>query len=193
MYPPRVPDPKTSAYDRAVAALARRALSVGELRRRLARAGHAREEIDAALRRLAELRLVDDRAVAYNHARSRAAAGRKGPARVRAELAARGIRGADAEGAVSASFDADGTAAAAARAFERFARGRPRPLAAPDRVRIAARLVRAGFPAALVRSLLAAEGARAAADDSAIDELLLDGLDDESGEGEPGVLRDAED
>jgi SOS response regulatory protein OraA/RecX len=177
-----------SAFDRAVAALARRALSTGELRRRLARAGHSREEIDAALRRLAELQLVDDRAVAYNHAHSRAASGRKGPVRVRAELAARGIRGADAEGAVAAAFDAEGVAAAAAQAFERFARGRSRPLAASERAKVAARLARAGFPAAIIRSLLASEDAQDPAE-----ELLLDGLDDESGEDEPGVLRDAED
>ena len=177
-----------SAFDRAVAALARRALSLGELRQRLARAGHSREEVDAALRRLAELQLVDDRTVAYNHARSRAASGRKGPARVRAELAARGIRGADAEDAVAAAFDAEGVATAAARAFARFSRGLSRPLAAPERAKVAARLARAGFPAAIIRSLLASEDARDAAD-----EPLLDGLDDESGEDEPGVQRDAED
>ncbi len=191
------------AFDRAVAALAHRALSLDELRQRLARAGHPREEIDAALNRLAELQLVDDRAVAYDHARSRAAAGRKGPARVRAELAARGIRGADAEGAVAAAFGEEGVAAAAAQAFARFSRGMPRPLAAPERARVAARLARAGFPAAIIRSLLASDGAGAAAaaaddgaehgGDPAVDELLLDGFDEESGEDEPGVLRDAED
>jgi anthranilate/para-aminobenzoate synthase component I len=58
------------------------------------------------------------------------------------------------------------------------------PVAGPDEL---------GFPAALVRSLLASEGARDAADGAATDELLLDGIDDESGEEEPGVLRDAED
>ncbi|MCU0254262.1 MAG: RecX family transcriptional regulator [Acidobacteria bacterium] len=188
---------KPSAYDRAVAALARRALSVSELRRRLARAGHPREEIEAAIRRLTELKLVDDRSVAYNHARSRAAAGRKGPARVRAELAARGIRGGDAEQAVDAAFTAEDVAAAAARAFERHARGMARPLAAPDRVRVAARLARAGFPAALIRSLLAAEREAAADDGTAAgaagDELLLDDLGAEPGEDEPGVPRDAED
>ena len=193
MYPRPVSRTKESAYDRAVAALARRALSVGELRRRLARAGHSREEIDAALRRLAELQLVDDRAVAYNHAHSRAASGRKGPVRVRAELAARGIRGADAEGAVASAFDAEGVADAAAQAFARFSRGMPRPLAAPDRARVAARLARAGFPAATVRSLLASVDAGDAAGDTGIDELILDGIDDESGEDESGVLRDAED
>ncbi|MBP1611962.1 MAG: hypothetical protein H6Q01_625 [Acidobacteria bacterium] len=63
-----------------------------------------------------------------------------------------------------------------------------RPLAAPERAKVAARLARAGFPAAMIRSLLASEGARGAAD-----ELLLDGIDDGSAEDEPGVLRDAED
>jgi len=188
VYPRPVSRTEKSAFDRAVAALARRALSTGELRLRLARAGHAREEIDAALRRLVELQLVDDQAVAYNHARSRAASGRRGPARVRAELAARGIRGADAEGAVAAAFDAEGVAAAAAQAFARCSRGMSRPLAAPERAKVAARLARAGFPAAIIRSLLASEGAREAAD-----ELLLDGIDDGSAEDEPGVLRDAED
>ncbi len=194
-----MPGTKRTAFDRAVAALAHRALSLGELRRRLARAGHLPEEIDAALKRLAELQLVDDRAVAYNHARSRAAAGRKGPARVRAELAARGIAGADAESAVAAAFDGEGVAGAAARAFERFARGKPRPLAAADRARAAARLARAGFPAAIIRSILASDGAGDDGDgaegvtDAAADELLLDGIDDESGEHEPGALRGAED
>lgn len=177
-----------SAYERAVAALARRALTASELRLRLARAGHPPPEIDAALRRLAELRLVDDRAVAYNHARSRAAAGRKGPARVRAELAARGIPGAAAQGAVDAAFDAEGVATAAARAFARFARGRPRPLSAADLARIAARLARAGFPVAIIRSLLASEEAGEAAG-----ELLLDAGDDGSGGEATGVPRDAED
>jgi len=144
-----------SAWERALAALSRRALSVREVRLRLARAGHGDDEVEDTVRRLVELKLVDDESVAYNHARSRAREGRKGPAKVRGELAARGIARRLADEALSAAFEGEELAQAAGRALERMARGMPRPIPEAERPRLAARLMRAGFPAGIVRRLLA--------------------------------------
>jgi regulatory protein len=94
-----VPAP-VDAFDEASRLLARRALTRDELTRRLARRGHGPEEIEAALRRLEQARLLDDRALARDWMTSRAAAGR-GRLRAIAELTARGIPPDDARRAWS--------------------------------------------------------------------------------------------
>lgn len=78
------------AFDAAVRLLARRPLTRDELTRRLARAGHGRERIAEAIRRLEAARLVDEAALARDGLASKSAAGR-GRLRAIAELVARGI------------------------------------------------------------------------------------------------------
>ena len=79
------------AYERALGMLERRARTASELRRGLARAGHASVEIDATVDRLGAAGLLDDVAYANHFARTRLAAGRTAPARVREDLVRRGV------------------------------------------------------------------------------------------------------
>ncbi len=143
------PDP----WEAALAALARRALTEAEIRRRLARRGVPGEEIGRVLARLRRLGYVNDREVAYNHAAWRAREGRHGPLRVFRELLARGIPRETARGAVDAAFPPEGTLEGARRALRRLAPGGI-PGDPAERARLFRRMVRRGFPAAEVRALL---------------------------------------
>ncbi|MDR2031813.1 MAG: recombination regulator RecX [Azoarcus sp.] len=79
-----------SLHERALRCLARRDYSRAELARKLAPHGSA-EEIEAVLARMSELSLQSDARMAANWVRSRA--GRLGGARLRNELARRGVAG----------------------------------------------------------------------------------------------------
>lgn len=82
--------PPRSAFDRAVRLLERRPHFRREVELKLARAGFAPEEIDAAVARLTELGHIDDAAHAKSYAASLALRKRYGAARIRQELARRG-------------------------------------------------------------------------------------------------------
>jgi len=140
-------------WQAALAALARRALTEAEVRRKLARKGCPGEEVEAVLERLRRLRYVDDREVAYNHAAHRAREGRRGPLRVFRELLARGVSEELAREAVAAAFPEDGRREQARRALARVAPGGvPRDPA--ERARVFRKMIRRGFAAAEVRALL---------------------------------------
>jgi regulatory protein len=138
----------------AVDALARRELSLEEVRRRLARRKVSSEQAALVLRRLVERGYVDDRRVAYNHALFRAQQGRRGPLRVRAELIARGL-GADlVEEAVAAAFTEHPSRESVGRVAARLCGRQGVPCDRRGRERLARRLSRAGFPAAEVMEWL---------------------------------------
>jgi len=80
-----------SAFQRALARLARRDHSEAELRRVLTRKGHSEEEIDEALERLRERRFVDDQSYATRFARSRMSLRGQGRNRIRQALRQRGV------------------------------------------------------------------------------------------------------
>ena len=159
-------------HEIALAVLARRALTVAELRTRLARAGFEPGLIAAEIERLVAVQLLDDRAVAYNHAHRRADEGRRGPARVSAELRARGIAADLVDDAVAAAFPAENAEAALGLAFDRLTRGTGVPRTRPERERLIRRLLRAGFPASQVLALLERAGCEG-------DELPDPGEDDD--------------
>lgn len=142
------------AWQAALAALGRRALSVAELAERLERHGFPGPEVRDALARAAAERLVDDRTLAYNLARDRAEAGRRGPLRVRAELLGRGIAAEIADEALALHFDAEATERALRRALDRLLRAAALPADPAERDRLARRLLRAGFAGAQVRRIL---------------------------------------
>ena len=77
--------PRRSAYDKALALLARREQSRRELRTKLTRDGYASDEIDDAMQRLGEAHYQDDARFAEMLVRSRIRQG-YGPQRLRAEL-----------------------------------------------------------------------------------------------------------
>ncbi|GAB4374650.1 MAG: hypothetical protein Kow0062_12870 [Acidobacteriota bacterium] len=145
---------KRSAWDIATAALARRALTRAELVRRLRRREVPQAEIDATLARLERLGFVDDRRVAYNHAAHRAEQGRRGRLRVRRELLARGIPEPLVDEVLAETFPPEDERDRLERLFAQLTAGRGVPEDERERARLARRLLRAGFPGAMVRARL---------------------------------------
>src|SRR5438477_127328 len=97
--------------------MARRSHSRAELRRKLGRRGYDTLEVDAAVARLAELGLQDDRAFAEGHVRRRSRS--LGPLALSAELVARGIDRRLADGAM-VQFTRDEQLASATGVAVRF-------------------------------------------------------------------------
>ncbi|HEX5109633.1 MAG TPA: RecX family transcriptional regulator [Vicinamibacterales bacterium] len=114
-----------SAYQDAIAMLARRELSESQLRARLARRHHDASEIDAALARLREAGQIDDARTAGAIAR-RETNRRRGRLRVRQQLAAAGIAPLIAERALDDVFEQVDVEAMLEAALERKLAGRAR-------------------------------------------------------------------
>ncbi len=149
----RAPRKPVDPWEAALAALARRALTEAEIRRKLSRKGVPDAAIDEVLARLRRLRYVDDREVAYNHAARRAREGRRGPLRVFRELLARGIDGELAREAVDAAYPREEDRERARAALSRLSPGGvPRDPA--ERARLFRKMIRQGFAAGEVRALL---------------------------------------
>jgi regulatory protein len=146
----------STALGRAVARLARRDHSEAELRAALAAEGWSPSETDAALARLRESRYVDDEGLAGRFARSRLLGGTAGTRRIRQTLRSRGVAAEASEQGVAAAL-AETSEADAVDAVARKHWGR-RPGEDPRRRlrRVAALLLRRGFPAALVQERLTA-------------------------------------
>jgi regulatory protein len=89
-----------AVWQSLLAALARRAFSVEELRRRLTRKGHHPDVVAEAVLRARRERLLDDAVFAEQYVVSRAARGR-GPARLRRDLQALGVAAPDIEAALA--------------------------------------------------------------------------------------------
>ncbi|MGC4084100.1 MAG: regulatory protein RecX [Vicinamibacterales bacterium] len=89
----------------ALKLLARRELSEKQLRDRLARKGHAPEEIDAAVERLRSERALDDARVAEAIARTETTIKRRGKLRVRRQIEQAGISGEVARQALDTVFN----------------------------------------------------------------------------------------
>ena len=141
--------PSVGALDAGLRLLGRRAHSRHELVRKLARRGHTEGEIDAAVRRLAELGYLDDRAFASGLVRRRGAV--RGPLALGAELAARGVDRAKADAAL-AEFDPAAQLASATRLLERLYARRPVGGYREMLDQLGSRLVRRGFSPAIVRA-----------------------------------------
>lgn len=141
---------RTSAWDTALRVLARRGHSVAEIRRKLASKGFDADAIDDVVERLVERRLVDDRTLAYNHALRRADEGRRGALRVRRELLGRGFDPGLVEDALADAFPEDELDTRVRAALEKLTRHAGLPADPTERAKLARRLVRDGFPTAVV-------------------------------------------
>ena len=98
------------AYVDGLKLAAGRELSEAQLRQRLARKGHAQQEIDAAVARLKEEHAIDDARVAETIARTETSTRRRGKLRVRMQIERAGISTSTARKAVDDVFgelDAD--------------------------------------------------------------------------------------
>ena len=96
--------PADSARVAALKMLARRELSESQIRQRLARRGHAQEEIDAAIERLKAERAIDDSRVAGAIARTETSVKRRGKRRVTQQIEQAGISRTAARQAVDETF-----------------------------------------------------------------------------------------
>ena len=142
---------KLAAFD----LLASRAWSTRELVRRLGRRGAAGDVARAVVSELQSRGYLDDEAFARWWAQARAEGRRIGSIRLRHELRAKGIPSGLAAAAIEAAFE---EASELDRALEAGRRRLPALLrAAPDRapVRLASYLLRRGYPAPVVRRVLA--------------------------------------
>jgi len=133
----------------------------------LKRAGHAKDEIEAALERLTTQRALDDGRFAAAYARSRLVHHGLGARRIRAALRQRGVSREVVEEGIQEAFgeqpEGEVLDAVAKRLLSRKTTDDPRKRL----LKIYATLVRRGFPPALVRERLTTlrKGARDILDD----------------------------
>jgi regulatory protein len=153
-------DPRDSARVAALKMLARRELSEAQVRQRLARRGHAPEDIDAAVDRLKAERAIDDSRVAGAIARTETSLKRRGKRRVLQQIEQAGISRTAARQAVNDIFDDLDEETLLSAALARRLKG-DRPIA-DDREfqRLFRYLIRQGFDADDVFKALSARRAR---------------------------------
>jgi regulatory protein len=143
-----------SAYSDGLKLLARRELSVADLRARLRDREHAEPEVDEAIGRLLETGALDDGRVARAYARTAAKVKGRGRLRVARELQTMGIARdviADAIGEVFGDAD---ERAMIDRAIQKKLRGGRKPATVQERARIYQFLMRQGFTPAAVAAAM---------------------------------------
>jgi len=145
-----------SAYQRALRRLGRRDHSEAELRRVLEEHGHSAEQVDEALDRLRERRLVDDESLAERFSRSRLAHHGLGRGRIRQGLRRRGVARAHVEKGLAAALREVSEAEVLDRAARRYWRQHAGVEPRRRLPRLWAFLLRRGFAPGLVRDRLAA-------------------------------------
>jgi regulatory protein len=150
-----------SAYLDGLRLLARRELSVKELRDRLVDREHPAEEIDRAIEHLLETQALDDGRVARAYARTASKVKGRGRLRVMRELNAMGIAKETASEAVGDVFADVDERSLIAKALQKKMRGRPRIANAAEHARLYQYLMRQGFtPAGIVAALRQVGGRR---------------------------------
>jgi len=111
--------PRAKPRDFALARLARRAHSEGELAQKMTRAGYQADEIEQTLDDLRERRYVDDASFARDFSRARAERRRWGPARIAERLRLLRLSEKHIEAALAETFP-DGERDNAKRALDRL-------------------------------------------------------------------------
>jgi len=143
------PTERLSAYDQAVKLLARRTHFRRELQQKLVQRHYPSDEIEEALDRLEGRRYLDDEDASRRFVEGRLGRGTYGRARLAAELAARGVDSAVADGVLDELLPEDELPAAreeAARWAGRSGKGDPAALAR--------RLERRGFAPSTIAAVL---------------------------------------
>jgi regulatory protein len=149
-----------SAYADAIRLLARRELSVKEMRDRLADREHPADEIERAIEHLLETRALDDARVARAYARTAANVKGRGRLRVMRELQAMGIARETASEALAEVFADSDERALIAKALQKKMRGRPRIADRAEHARLYQYLMRQGFTPAGISAALRKFGGR---------------------------------
>ncbi len=154
-----------SAYLDGLRLLARRELSVKELRDRLLYREHTPEDVDRAIEHLLETKALDDSRVAGAYARTASNIKGRGRLRVMRELNAMGIAKDIASEAVAHVFADVDERSLIARALQKKMRGRPRIANAAEHARLYQYLMRQGFTPAAIAAALRKLGGRRIEDD----------------------------
>ena len=150
-----------SAYLDGLRLLARRELSVKEMRDRLVDREHPAEEIDRAIEHLLDTQALDDARVARAYVRTAAKVKGRGRLRVMRELTAMGIAKETASEALAEVFADVDERSLIAKALQKKMRGRPRIANAAEHARLYQYLMRQGFtPAGIVAALRTVGGRR---------------------------------
>lgn len=157
---PRTTQVSTSTYDRALKLLGFRARSVAELRRQLLRKGELASDVDAAIARLIDQKLLDDADFARQFARTRLLAAGASRRRIVQELARRGVPRDIADRSISELRESDGLdpSAAARRVAEKKWKSLTRLDDFTRRRRLYAFLARRGFDSDEIKALMNAMG-----------------------------------
>ncbi len=154
-----------SAYLDGLRLLARRELSVKELRDRLLYREHTPEDVDRAIEHLLETKALDDSRVAGAYARTASNIKGRGRLRVMRELNAMGISKDIASEAVAHVFADVDERSLIAKALQKKMRGRPRIANAAEHARLYQYLMRQGFTPAAIAAALRKLGGRRIEDD----------------------------
>ncbi len=134
-----------SALEKAVAMLAQRPCSKGEISRKLKNSGYSPDTVEMVLYKLEKHELVDDRAFADQWAQYRA--GQKyGPRRIAQELRYKGVAQEDTEEALSSLSEEEQLEQAAHLARKAFARAKPGEDPRKTLQKVMGAIVRRGFP-----------------------------------------------
>ena len=157
-----------SAYLDGLRLLARRELSVKELRDRLKDREHPPEEVDRAIEHLLETKALDDERVARAYARTASKVKGRGRLRIMRELSAMGIAKVTASEAVAEVFADVDERALIAKALQKKMRGRPRIANVAEHARLYQYLMRQGFTPAGISAAL--RKLRGRAEDSRLEE-----------------------
>jgi regulatory protein len=143
-----------SAYLDGLRLLARRELSVKQLRDRLVDREHPADEIDRAIEHLLETKALDDARVARAYARTASNVKGRGRVRVMRELSAMGIAKDTASEAVAEVFADVDERGLIAKALQKKMRGRPRIADAAEHARLYQYLMRQGYTPAGISAAL---------------------------------------
>ena len=143
-----------STYNDALKLLARRELSVADLRARLLDREHSVEDTEAAIAKLRESGALDDSRVARAYARTASKVKGRGRLRVTRELQAMGIARDVIAEAVSEVFGDLDERAMIDRAIQKKLRGGRAAVTVQERARIYQFLMRQGFTPAAVAAAL---------------------------------------
>jgi regulatory protein len=154
-----------SAHSDGLKLLARRELSVADLRARLVDREHSTDDVEAAIDRLLESGALDDRRVARAYARTASKIKGRGRLRVVRELQAMGIARDIVAEAVDDVFGDLDERAMIDRAVQKKLRGGRKPSTVQERARIYQFLMRQGFTPAAVSAALRRLGGGMTADD----------------------------
>jgi len=145
-----------SAYVDGLHLLARRELTVKQLRERLVDRDHARDEIDRAVERLLETRALDDARVAAAYVRTALKVKGRGRLRIQRELQEMGVERDVASEALAEAFGDVDERALIAAALKKKLRGKPKIDTPAEYARVYQFLMRQGFSPAGVTAALRA-------------------------------------